>query len=300
MRSAAQQGAADLIVSEVEMNIEISTTIGIREAGFDEIWLQDQIWENPNCLGLGELENVTKEKAVSSGGWLDILLKNPIDDAMYEVEVMLGDTDPSHIIRTIEYWDLIKRKWPQRQHFAVLVAERITKRFFNVIQILSNTVPLIAVQVNIIKSQNGMSLHFTKILDVYEEPDDDVSGGNESFDESYWAKRSDATLNATKELLKLTGDIYDGASLGFNKYSLTINANGYNQMVVRLRSGKSVLISLRYGSKRTEIETVLEEMEVQYTDKRKQFFFQIPTKRIDDLKEGFRKIATLNKEWWNS
>jgi len=42
---------------------------------------------------------------------------------MYEVEVMLGETDPSHIIRSIEYWDNEKRKYPQRQHFAVLIAE---------------------------------------------------------------------------------------------------------------------------------------------------------------------------------
>ena len=31
---------------------------------------------------------------------------------MYEVEVMLGETDPSHIIRCIEYWDIEKRKYP--------------------------------------------------------------------------------------------------------------------------------------------------------------------------------------------
>ena len=49
---------------------------------------------------------------------------------MYEVEVMLGETDETHIIRTIEYWDHEKRRWPQRQHFAVLVAETITRRFF--------------------------------------------------------------------------------------------------------------------------------------------------------------------------
>ena len=70
---------------------------------------------------------------------------------MYEVETMLGETDPDHIVRTIEYWDLMKRKWPQRQHYAVLVAERITKRFFNVIQILSSAVPLIAIQVNVVE-----------------------------------------------------------------------------------------------------------------------------------------------------
>ena len=110
---------------------------------------------------MGDLETVLKEATISSGGRLDILLKNPENDTMYEVEVMLGETDPSHIIRTIEYWDLIRRKWPQRQHFGVLIAEKITKRYFNVIQILSNNVPLIAIQVNIIELRDQRSLHFT-------------------------------------------------------------------------------------------------------------------------------------------
>ena len=44
---------------------------------------------------------------------LDILLKDPQDDTMFEVEVMLGETDETHIIRTIEYWDNEKRRWPQ-------------------------------------------------------------------------------------------------------------------------------------------------------------------------------------------
>lgn len=43
------------------MEIPIASTISIRESGFDEYWLQDQIYENPTCLGLGELESVAKE-----------------------------------------------------------------------------------------------------------------------------------------------------------------------------------------------------------------------------------------------
>jgi hypothetical protein len=97
----------------------IAQQILIRDAGFDEYWLQDQIYENPACLGLGELDAIAKERQQSSGGRLDLLLKNPEDDTMYEVEVMLGETDETHIIRTIEYWDNEKRRWPQRQHFAV-------------------------------------------------------------------------------------------------------------------------------------------------------------------------------------
>src|SRR5271163_1935179 len=124
--------------------ISIATQVSIREAGFDEFWLQDQIYDNPSCLGLGELEASQRERRQLSGGRLDILLKNPEDDSMYEVEVMLGETDETHIIRTIEYWDNEKRRWPQRQHYAVLVAENINRRFFNVIHLLSNSIPIVA------------------------------------------------------------------------------------------------------------------------------------------------------------
>jgi hypothetical protein len=58
-----------------------------------------------------------------------MLLKDSEEETMYEVEVMLGETDESHIIRTIEYWDNQKRRWPQRQHKAVLIAEHINWRF---------------------------------------------------------------------------------------------------------------------------------------------------------------------------
>ena len=33
-----------------------------------------------------------------------MLLKDPEDDSMFEVELKLGATDETHIIRTIEYW----------------------------------------------------------------------------------------------------------------------------------------------------------------------------------------------------
>jgi hypothetical protein len=118
---------------------------------------------------------IAKERQQSTGGRLDILLKNPEDDSMYEVEVMLGETEETHIIRTIEYWDNEKRKWPQRQHFAVLVAEHINRRFFNVIHLLSHSIPIIAIQVSILAAYDKKSLSFTKVLDTYEEIDDGVS-----------------------------------------------------------------------------------------------------------------------------
>src|SRR3990167_7855246 len=152
-----------MFAERINMEISIATAISIREAGFDEYWIRDQIYDNPTCLGLGDLEPVSKERIQSSGGRLDILLKNPEDDSMYEVEIMLGETDETHIIRTIEYWDNEKRRWPQRQHYAVLVAESITRRFFNVIQLLGQSVPIIAIQANLIEAKGNKILSFTKV-----------------------------------------------------------------------------------------------------------------------------------------
>ncbi len=280
------------------MEIPISETVSISSLGLDEAWLQEQIWDNPSCIGLGDLEGVTKERCTSSGGRLDILLKNPIDDSMYEVEVVLGDTDPSHIIRTIEYWDLIKRKWPQRQHSAVLVAERITKRFFNVIQILSGSVPLIAIQANIIKSPTGHSLHFTKILDVYEEVDDGASQDGDSFDEEYWRKKSNETLLVAQRLYAVTKPIYDNPRLSYCKWSINVVCGGYNQLLVRTRSGGNVLIEFRYGSKREEIAQVLEAHSIQYNDKYEHFIFSMSVQRAMEDNELFPGIAKLNNRWW--
>ena len=49
------------------MEIPIATTISIRESGFDEYWLQDQIYSNPACLDLGDLESVAKDRQQSAG-----------------------------------------------------------------------------------------------------------------------------------------------------------------------------------------------------------------------------------------
>ena len=85
---------------------------------------------------------------------------------MYEVGVMLGETDETHIIRTIEFWDNEKRKLPQRQHFAVLVSEHINRRFFNVIHLLNHSISIIAVQVSMLTAHEKKSLSFIKVLDT--------------------------------------------------------------------------------------------------------------------------------------
>lgn len=280
------------------MEIPIATTISIRESGFDEYWLQDQIYSNPACLDLGELESVAKERQQSAGGRLDILLKNPEDDTMYEVEVMLGETDETHIIRTIEYWDNEKRKWPQRQHYAVLVAESITKRFFNVIQLFSHSIPIIAIQANMIEINNQKVLHFTKILDTYEEPEDG-SGIEEIYDELFWKKKSTWTIETAKELLKTIGEIFESPSLRYVKNYIAINVFGNNYFWLHKRSANKSLLGFRISDEHLdEASKLLDEQSISFVQKRNRIKFKIDTHSIEKHQDLFKQIANYVKSTW--
>ncbi len=280
------------------MDIPIVSTVSIKESGFDEYWLQNQIYENPSCLGLGDLEPVAKEKQQSSGGRLDILLRNLEDDSMYEVEVMLGETDETHIIRTIEYWDKEKRKWPQRQHYAVLVAESITRRFFNVIHIFSLQIPIIAIQVNLIELNNQKVIHFTKILDTYEEPEDGV-GIEEIHDEAYWRKRATWTVDAAKELLACVGEVFELPSLRYVKYYIAINVDGNNYLWLHKRSANKSLLEFSISDERVEeVSKLLDEQSISFVQKRNLVKLTVDKDFIKKHANLLRQIAEFIKETW--
>jgi len=55
-----------------------------------------------------------------------------------------------HIVRAIEYWDIERKRYPQYDHCAVLVAEEITGRFLNVISLFNGFIPVIALRMQAI------------------------------------------------------------------------------------------------------------------------------------------------------
>jgi hypothetical protein len=132
---------------------------------FSEKRLQERIGEDPSILGLGDIELAAVEKAIPRAGRLDLLLHNDQLNRRYAVELMLGATDPSHIIRCIEYWDVERRRYPAYDHVAVLVAEDITSRFINVMSLLAGSIPLIALRLCALKVDDKVVLHFITVLD---------------------------------------------------------------------------------------------------------------------------------------
>ena len=171
---------------------------------FSERWVQDILAGDPGILNLGSLRLIDKERIQPRAGRLDLLLQDDEAGKRYEVEIQLGKVDESHIIRAIEYWDIERKRYPQYDHCAVIIAEDITSRFLNVINLLNGHIPIIAMQMSLIRIGSQASLVFNKVLDEVSLglPDEDQE--DVQVDREYWkGKSSDDTLIVVDELLKV-------------------------------------------------------------------------------------------------
>ena len=163
---------------------------------YTEKWVQSLIAEDPTILGMGDLILRDQERVQPRAGRLDLLLQDTDTKRRYEVELQLGATDEAHIIRTIEYWDIERRRYPQYDHCAVLIAEDITSRFLNVISLFNGTVPFIAIQMQALKIGENVTLVFTTVVDELARGfvDEDEDAEAAPTDRSYWEQR--ATISA--------------------------------------------------------------------------------------------------------
>jgi len=194
----------------------------------NEGWLQERIAKDPSILGLGDLILKDKERLQPRAGRLDLLLQDPDSNKRYEVEVQLGKTDESHIIRTIEYWDLERKRYPQYEHCAVIVAEEVTSRFLNVVNLFNGYIPLIAIQVNAYKLENKYFLTFTTIFDEIKfgnlEEDEEA---REITDRNYWEKDkgTSKTVKIVDEVFELITEMNPGYELKYNKFYIGLAHN---------------------------------------------------------------------------
>lgn len=261
---------------------------------FNEKWLQSTIEDDPNILGLGELEFRDTEKILVSGGRLDTILYDPEYKKRYEIEIQLGKTDETHIIRTIEYWDLERKRNPQYEHCAVIIAEDITSRFLNVISLFNGFIPLIAVQVKAIKIEDAISLFFTKVLDETRFEllaDDNIL---EPSDKEYWEKK------ATKEMVKFTekimsslGNITSEYNLKYNKQYIGLSKNNTaNNFLSFIPRKAAVILNIRLD-KSEETDSSLENSDLdilQYDKQWRQYRLRL---QDSDLEKSLDIIQSL-------
>lgn len=272
----------------VPLTKRLLKTINVSESD-----IQDLIVSTPKILGLGDLQLKDKERAQPHAGRLDILLEDNECHKRYEVEVQLGATDPSHIIRTIEYWDIERKRYPQYEHIAVLIAEDITSRFFNVISLFNNAIPIIAIQMNAHQIAGENYISFTKVLDLTSWSCDEEEI-QESTDRKYWLAR------INERLLKIADSFCESiCSITQKNYQLTykksymglqLENKASNFIVFRPRKNY-IYIDIKLGEENEEAEALCS------TNENYRYFFKITDKT--QLKQ-LEKFILLAEQSYNS
>lgn len=214
-----------------------------RHPEFNERWVQERIAEDPSILGLGDVILRDQERIQPRAGRLDLLLQDAESTQRYEVELQLGATDESHIIRTIEYWDIERRRYPQYEHVAVIVAEDITSRFLNVISLFNGFIPLVAVQMGAYQIGDNISLVFARVLDQVElglvDEDEDVA---QVTDRAYWLNRgTKKTVEMADSLLDVIQTFDPDLDFKYNKFYIGLAKNDQTNNFAIFRPQKTAL-----------------------------------------------------------
>lgn len=275
-------------------HIKVETISLLAHPELNEAWVQQVIADDPTILGLGDVVLRDKERRQPKAGRLDLLLQEPDSNKRYEVEVQLGATDESHIIRTIEYWDLERKRYPQYDHCAVIVAEDITSRFLNVISLFNGHIPLVAVQMTAIKMNEGVGLTFTKIVDelALGLVDDDEESSL-TADRDYWLQRaSKKTLELTDELLNIIHDFAPAYQLKYNKFYIGLAKDGVANNFVAFRPKKQWVNAEIRLNENMELTQKFESvgLEIEYLAKWEKYRLRLRQGDIKSNAEVIREI----------
>ena len=262
-----------------------------RHPTLNERWVQDIIAADPLILGIGDVILKDKERRQAGAGRLDLLLQDNDGHGRYEVEIQLGNVDEQHIIRTIEYWDLERKKYPMYDHTAVIVAEDITSRFLNVISLFNGHIPIMALKLSAIETENGVGLHFTKVLDTVKLGfvDEDETT-NEQVDRSYWETQrgTKTTVKLTDDILEMTKSFAPTAELSYNKHYIGFWVDGRALNFAIMRPQRSA-VRLEIGLPRTtETDSLIENTDLDFLDydaRWKKYRLKLTKKDLDTNRE---------------
>lgn len=266
----------------------------------NEKWIQKIIADDPSILGLGDVVLRDKERIQPSAGRLDLLLQDPDTNKRYEVEVQLGSTDESHIIRTIEYWDLERKRYPQYEHCAVIIAEDITSRFLNVVSLFNGFIPLIAIQMNAVKVNDAIGLTFTKVIDELAlglaDEDEEVT---EIADREYWLDRgSNKTVELADKIVKIVNEFDERIEPKYNKFYIGLAKDNVANNFVSFKPKKQWMNLQIRLDKDEELTEKMESdgLEPEYMSRWGKYRLRLRTGDIKKHSEILKQIVRLAYE----
>ena len=263
---------------------------------FNEKWVQNLIADDPSILGLGDLVLRDKERIQPRSGRLDLLLQDSDTQRRYEVELQLGATNESHIVRTIEYYDIEKKRYPQYEHCAVLIAEDITSRFLNVISLFNGTLPLIAIQMQACRVGDYITLIFTKVMDEFIRGLIDEDEDADPTDRNYWEKKATKTTVAlVDQMLELLRSFDQSLNLNYTKFYIGIEKDGRPYNFVQFKPIKNRLNFELKLPQSDDIDSMIDESEFDTLAYDKKWGIYRLSLTKDEIKSKAAKLKYLSE-----
>lgn len=267
--------------------------------------IQDKIAEDPSILGLGDLILKDKERLQPRAGRLDLLFQDAETARRYEVEIQLGKTDESHIIRTIEYWDIERKRYPQYDHCAVIIAEDITSRFLNVINLFNGFIPVVAIQMNAFKFGDDLGLVFTKILDEMPlglvDEDEEREIKQISTNRDYWLKKgSNETMQLADKLLEILNEAGVNLQFSYTRVNIRLSKNGQviPYLIIKPRKKSHIVLILK-AQKSDDIDKIIENSDFDdmgYMARGSRYRLRISNEDLTIKKDALKELFILTEK----
>ena len=119
----------------------------VTELGKDEAWMQGWLKEQPDRLGLGDLE-------VGDGASDDDRSFVATDEKRcFSVDVQLGEMEASRGFQVLDNWARNRVLHPDKTHVAVLVTEVMSDRYQTTLETLAEHLPLVVVELQVWKGE---------------------------------------------------------------------------------------------------------------------------------------------------
>lgn len=272
--------------------------------GFDEHWLEKQVREHPEILGLGSAKVVRSQTQQKSGGIVDLLLKDEENEAYYTVELMLGTVDASHIVRSIDYF-LREQTRPDADewgHVAVLAAEDIRgSRFVNVLDYLSKEMPLIVMELSALRIADYVTLKSVRIFDRTQDREDILDQDQDEVTRDSTIERSS---RESVELVDRFGEILqklaDDLHLTYRKFYVGVAIGNISENFVTFSPKREfVRVRVKQISNAAEWRSRLTGAEFELSQSENGFKFRVFPKQFEPHRDVFVELFTqAYKEWF--
>ena len=207
--------------------------------------------------------------------------------------------DESHIIRTIEYWDIERRRYPQYEHIAVIVAEDVTSRFLNVISLFNGAIPLIAIQIKGVEVNGSFTLIATRVVDVVQLGTEEEDVG-ETVDRSSWEQKLSARSRKIMDnLIEMVAEVEPGAKPRYTKNYIGLEYDGQARNFVSFKPRQAHVIAEFKIPQEEGLTSWLNKTELSlltYSRPFKQYRLQVRQSDIDERRDDLIKLIREARE----